>query len=78
MQLIPSQWKAVLGLYDQSDMTQPSTVVQNIDQIIINPHYMKSTKDSDIALMHLQYKVQYTGELFFSHKADLLYYAKLC
>ncbi|XP_074716864.1 enteropeptidase [Strix uralensis] len=59
-QLKPSQWKAVLGLYDQSDMTQPSTVVRNIDQIVINPHYMKRTKDSDIALMHLQYKVQYT------------------
>uniref|UniRef100_A0A663EFC8 Enteropeptidase n=1 Tax=Aquila chrysaetos chrysaetos TaxID=223781 RepID=A0A663EFC8_AQUCH len=59
-QLKPSQWKAVLGLYDQSDMTQPSTVVQNINQIVINPHYMKRTKDSDIALMHLQYKVQYT------------------
>ncbi|NWR70692.1 ENTK Enteropeptidase, partial [Centropus unirufus] len=59
-QLKPSQWKAVLGLYDQLDMTQPSTVVQNIDQIVINPHYMKRTKDSDIALMHLQNKVQYT------------------
>ncbi|NXO53051.1 ENTK Enteropeptidase, partial [Aramus guarauna] len=59
-QLKPSQWKAVLGLYDQSDITQLSTVVQNIDQIVINPHYMKHTKDSDIALMHLQYKVQYT------------------
>ncbi|KAM6211300.1 LOW QUALITY PROTEIN: enteropeptidase [Sarcoramphus papa] len=59
-QLKPSQWKAVLGLYDQSDTTQPSTVVQNIDRIVINPHYMKRTKDSDIALMHLQYKVQYT------------------
>ncbi|XP_072708945.1 enteropeptidase [Ciconia boyciana] len=59
-QLKPSQWKAVLGLYDQSDMTQPPTVVQTIDQIVINPHYMKRTKDSDIALMHLQYKVQYT------------------
>ncbi|NWH18483.1 ENTK Enteropeptidase, partial [Grus americana] len=59
-QLKPSQWKAVLGLYDQSDMAQLSTVVQNIDQIVINPHYMKHTKDSDIALMHLQYKVQYT------------------
>ncbi|NXX59985.1 ENTK Enteropeptidase, partial [Scopus umbretta] len=59
-QLKPSQWKAVLGLYDQSDMTQPSTVVRNIDRIVINPHYMKRTKDSDIALMHLQYKVQYT------------------
>ncbi|NXX87775.1 ENTK Enteropeptidase, partial [Centropus bengalensis] len=59
-QLKPSQWKAVLGLYDQLDMTQPSIVVQNIDQIVINPHYMKQTKDSDIALMHLQNKVQYT------------------
>uniref|UniRef100_A0A663N6Y9 Enteropeptidase n=1 Tax=Athene cunicularia TaxID=194338 RepID=A0A663N6Y9_ATHCN len=59
-QLKPSQWKAVLGLYDQSDMTQPSIVIRNIDQIIINPHYMKRTKDSDIAVMHLQYKVQYT------------------
>ncbi|NXX40024.1 ENTK Enteropeptidase, partial [Tricholaema leucomelas] len=60
MQLEPSRWKAVLGLYDQSDMTHLSTVVQNIDQIITNPHYMKSTKDSDIALMHLESKVQYT------------------
>ncbi|NWV73795.1 ENTK Enteropeptidase, partial [Dasyornis broadbenti] len=59
-QLKPSRWQAVLGLYVQSDLTQPSTVVQNIDRIIINPHYMKETKDSDIALMHLQHKVQYT------------------
>ncbi|OXB64181.1 hypothetical protein ASZ78_002103 [Callipepla squamata] len=59
-QLQPSTWKAVLGLYDQSNMTDTSTVVQNIDQIIINPHYNKVTKDSDIALMHLQHKVQYT------------------
>ncbi|XP_065711316.1 enteropeptidase [Patagioenas fasciata] len=58
--LKPSQWKAVLGLYDQLNMTQASTVVQSIDQIVINPHYMKHTKDSDIALMHLQDKVQYT------------------
>ncbi|NXC01316.1 ENTK Enteropeptidase, partial [Orthonyx spaldingii] len=59
-QLKPSRWQAVLGLYIQSDLEQPSTVVQNIDRIIINPHYMKETKDSDIALMHLQHKVQYT------------------
>uniref|UniRef100_A0A8C3KHB0 Enteropeptidase n=1 Tax=Calidris pygmaea TaxID=425635 RepID=A0A8C3KHB0_9CHAR len=59
-QLKPSQWKAVLGLYDQSDLTQSSTVVRNINQIVINPHYMKHTKNNDIALMHLQYKVQYT------------------
>ncbi|NXT85621.1 ENTK Enteropeptidase, partial [Zapornia atra] len=59
-QLKPSQWKAFLGLYDQSDTSQPATVIRNIDRIIMNPHYMKRTKDSDIALMHLQYKVQYT------------------
>ncbi|XP_052522856.1 enteropeptidase [Tympanuchus pallidicinctus] len=59
-QLQPSTWKAVLGLYDQSNMTDTLTVVQNIDQIVINPHYNKLTKDSDIALMHLQNKVQYT------------------
>lgn len=43
-------------------MTDTLTVVQNIDQIVINPHYNKLTKDSDIALMHLQNKVQYTGK----------------
>ncbi|NXC32718.1 ENTK Enteropeptidase, partial [Campylorhamphus procurvoides] len=59
-QLKPSRWQAVLGLYAQSDLTQPSTVVRNIDRIVMNPHYMKETKDSDIALMHLQHKVQYT------------------
>ncbi|NWI50278.1 ENTK Enteropeptidase, partial [Calyptomena viridis] len=59
-QLKLSRWRAVLGLYTQSDLTQPSTAVRNIDRIIINPHYMKETKDSDIALMHLQHKVQYT------------------
>ncbi|NXK30432.1 ENTK Enteropeptidase, partial [Piprites chloris] len=58
--LKPSRWQAILGLYAQSDLTQPSTVVRNIDRIIMNPHYMKQTKDSDIALMHLQHKVQYT------------------
>ncbi|NWZ13925.1 ENTK Enteropeptidase, partial [Agelaius phoeniceus] len=59
-QLKPSRWQAALGLYSQSDLAQPPTVVRNIDRIIINPHYMKETKDSDIALMHLQHKVQYT------------------
>ncbi|XP_032535245.1 enteropeptidase [Chiroxiphia lanceolata] len=59
-QLKPSRWQAVLGLYAQSNLTQPSTAVRNIDRIIMNPHYSKQTKDSDIALMHLQHKVQYT------------------
>uniref|UniRef100_A0A8C3QMC8 Transmembrane serine protease 15 n=1 Tax=Cyanoderma ruficeps TaxID=181631 RepID=A0A8C3QMC8_9PASS len=59
-QLKPSRWKAALGLHLQSDLEKPPAVVHNIDRIIINPHYMKETKDSDIALMHLQHKVQYT------------------
>uniref|UniRef100_U3KC38 Enteropeptidase n=1 Tax=Ficedula albicollis TaxID=59894 RepID=U3KC38_FICAL len=58
--LKPSRWQAFLGLYDQSDLAQPPAALRNIDRIIINPHYMKQTKDSDIALMHLQHKVQYT------------------
>ncbi|XP_041270722.1 enteropeptidase [Onychostruthus taczanowskii] len=59
-QLKPFRWQAALGLYSQSELEQPPTVVRNIDRIVINPHYMKQTKDSDIALMHLQHKVQYT------------------
>ncbi|NXT06342.1 ENTK Enteropeptidase, partial [Prunella fulvescens] len=59
-QLKPSRWQAVLGLYSQSDLAQPPAAVRNIDRIIINPRYMRQTKDSDIALMHLQHKVQYT------------------
>ncbi|NWX55220.1 ENTK Enteropeptidase, partial [Promerops cafer] len=59
-QLKPSRWQAVLGLHVQSDLAQPPAAVRSIDRIIINPHYMKQTKDSDIALMHLQHKVQYT------------------
>ncbi|KAF4789083.1 transmembrane protease, serine 15 [Turdus rufiventris] len=59
-QLKPSRWKAILGLYDQSDVAQPPAAVRNIDRIIMSPHYMKKTKDSDIALMHLEHKVQYT------------------
>ncbi|NXP49709.1 ENTK Enteropeptidase, partial [Heliornis fulica] len=62
-QLNLSQWKAVLGLYDQSDLAKPSTVVRNIDKIVINPHYMKYMKDSDIALMHLHTKVEYRDNI---------------
>ncbi|CAM5076851.1 unnamed protein product [Natator depressus] len=58
--LIPSQWKGVLGLHTTLNLTYPQTVIQKIDQIVINPHYNKRTKDSDIAMMHLQFKVNYT------------------
>ncbi|XP_053164891.1 enteropeptidase [Hemicordylus capensis] len=58
--LQPSWWKAVLGLHTNLNLSYPQTVIQEIDQIIINPHYNKRTKDSDIALMHLQFQVNYT------------------
>ncbi|XP_067399003.1 enteropeptidase [Emydura macquarii macquarii] len=58
--LIPSQWKAVLGLHTTWNLTYPQTVIQEIDQIVIHPHYNKRTKNSDIAMMHLQFKVNYT------------------
>uniref|UniRef100_A0A8C3PGK2 Enteropeptidase n=1 Tax=Chrysemys picta bellii TaxID=8478 RepID=A0A8C3PGK2_CHRPI len=58
--LIPSQWKAVLGLHTTLNLTYPQTVIEEIDQIVINPHYNKRTKNNDIAMMHLQFKVNYT------------------
>ncbi|XP_032641901.1 enteropeptidase [Chelonoidis abingdonii] len=58
--LIPSQWKAMLGLHTTLNLTYPQTVIEEIDQIVINPHYNKRTKNSDIAMMHLQFKVNYT------------------
>uniref|UniRef100_A0A5F8HAG8 Enteropeptidase n=1 Tax=Monodelphis domestica TaxID=13616 RepID=A0A5F8HAG8_MONDO len=58
--LITSPWKAILGLHTTLNLTNPQTVIRLIDQIIINPHYNKRTKDSDIALMHLEFKVNYT------------------
>ncbi|XP_072369234.1 enteropeptidase isoform X1 [Scyliorhinus torazame] len=58
--LEPSQWKAVLGLYTQLNLTSPQTQSQLIDRILMNPHYNKRSKDSDIALMHLVAPVNYT------------------
>lgn len=58
-----SQWRAVLGLHSTLNLSYPQTVIQEIDQIIINPHYNKRTKDSDIALMHLKFYVNFTGRI---------------
>lgn len=57
-----STWKAVLGLHMTSNLTSPQIVTRLIDQIVINPHYDKRRKDSDVAIMHLEYKVNYTGK----------------
>ncbi|XP_058378935.1 enteropeptidase [Diceros bicornis minor] len=58
--LEPSKWKAVLGLHMTSNLTSSHVVTRLIDQIVINPHYNKRRKDSDIAMMHLEFKVNYT------------------
>ncbi|XP_062983770.1 enteropeptidase [Elgaria multicarinata webbii] len=58
--LEPSRWKAILGLHTHLNLSYPQTVIREIDQIIINPHYNKRTKNSDIVLMHLQFRVNYT------------------
>ncbi|XP_039713260.1 enteropeptidase [Pteropus medius] len=58
--LEPSKWKAILGLHMTSNLTSPHVVTRLIDQIVINPHYNKRMKDNDIAMMHLEFKVNYT------------------
>ncbi|XP_007521346.1 enteropeptidase [Erinaceus europaeus] len=58
--LQPSRWKAALGLHKASNMASPHTVTRLIDQIIINPHYNRRIKDSDIVMMHLEFNVNFT------------------
>lgn len=45
-----------------SNLTSPQIVTRLIDEIVINPHYNRRRKDSDIAMMHLEFKVNYTGK----------------
>nr|XP_011769002.1 enteropeptidase [Macaca nemestrina] len=59
--LEPSKWTAILGLHMTSNLNSPQTVSLLIDQIVINPHYNRRRKDNDIAMMHLEFKVNYTG-----------------
>uniref|UniRef100_A0A7N9IBL3 Enteropeptidase n=1 Tax=Macaca fascicularis TaxID=9541 RepID=A0A7N9IBL3_MACFA len=58
--LEPSKWTAILGLHMTSNLNSPQTVSLLIDQIVINPHYNRRRKDNDIAMMHLEFKVNYT------------------
>ncbi|XP_063809780.1 enteropeptidase [Pseudophryne corroboree] len=58
--LIPSFWRAVLGMHDSINLTFPPAKTILIDQIVINPRYNRRTKDSDIVMMHLEFKVNYT------------------
>ncbi|XP_053513889.1 enteropeptidase [Artibeus jamaicensis] len=58
--LEPSKWKAILGLHETSNLTSPQVAARLVDQIVINPQYNKRTKNNDIAMMHLEVKVNYT------------------
>ncbi|XP_028360997.1 enteropeptidase [Phyllostomus discolor] len=58
--LQPSKWKAILGLHMTSNLTSPQVVTRLVDQIVIHPQYNKRTKNNDIAMMHLEFKVNYT------------------
>ncbi|KAA0720384.1 Enteropeptidase [Triplophysa tibetana] len=49
-----SNWVAVLGLHAQFGTDESDRQYRSIDKIFMNQHYNKRTKDSDIALMHLQ------------------------
>ncbi|MGH0130340.1 UNVERIFIED_CONTAM: hypothetical protein FKN15_042621 [Acipenser sinensis] len=56
----PSDWEAVIGLHTQLNLTYPQTAIRRIDRIVMNPQYNKRTKDSDITMMHLEHKVNFT------------------
>ncbi|XP_069928012.1 enteropeptidase isoform X1 [Oryctolagus cuniculus] len=56
----PTRWTAILGLHRTSNLTSPHIVTRRIDEIVINPHYNERRKNSDIAMMHLEFKVNYT------------------
>nr|XP_055035145.1 enteropeptidase isoform X1 [Misgurnus anguillicaudatus] len=49
-----SSWVAVLGLHAQFNTEDSDKQYRTIDQIIMNKHYNRRTKESDIALMHLE------------------------
>ncbi|KAM5180791.1 enteropeptidase [Mantella aurantiaca] len=58
--LLPSKWKAILGMHNSLNLTYPQTETRWIDQIIINPYYNRRTKNSDIVMLHLEARVNYT------------------
>ncbi|XP_017347442.1 enteropeptidase [Ictalurus punctatus] len=55
-----SNWNVILGLHAQYESNTSDRQNHQIDQIIINQNYNRRTKDSDIALIHLQNKVNFT------------------
>ncbi|KAJ7996718.1 hypothetical protein DPEC_G00239940 [Dallia pectoralis] len=55
-----SNWEAVLGLHSQNSVAVAPSQTLKVDRVIMNKHYNKQTKDSDIAMMHLHRNVTFT------------------
>ncbi|XP_062402503.1 enteropeptidase [Sardina pilchardus] len=55
-----SNWVAVLGLHSQYGMDNQDRQNLQVDQIIMNEHYNRRTKQADIALMHLKTPANFT------------------
>lgn len=55
-------WQAIFGLHAQSGVAAPEVQTRRVDRVIMNPHYNKQTKQADIALMHLQQPINFTGQ----------------
>uniref|UniRef100_A0A8C9RVS8 Transmembrane serine protease 15 n=1 Tax=Scleropages formosus TaxID=113540 RepID=A0A8C9RVS8_SCLFO len=55
-----SWWTAVVGLHSQSGVNSPHVQKVQVDRIVFNKHYNKRTKDSDVAMMHLVKKLNFT------------------
>ncbi|XP_076843148.1 enteropeptidase-like [Brachyhypopomus gauderio] len=56
-------WEAVLGMHSQYEVDTSERQTRLVDQIIINQHYNRRTKDSDIALIHLETPVNFTDHI---------------
>lgn len=76
-----SNWKALLGLHRQGGPQSLHTETRQVDRIIFNKIYNRRTKDGDIAMMHLETPVNFTGvPAVYSiwHKYSFVFVKPLC
>lgn len=52
----------MFGLHSQSDMNSLDVQTRRVDLITINRQYNRQTKQADIAMMHLQQPLNFTGQ----------------
>lgn len=55
-------WLAIFGLHAQSGGASLDVQTRRVDRVIMHPHYNRQTKQADIALMHLQQPINFTGQ----------------